>query len=78
MFSRCDDKNNKVFVANVDYQVVFSFVAQDEKRTAITDALGIIKKIEYKVGSKMFHGGQMKKLNPLEIFFCVSMFTLML
>ena len=34
--------------------------------------------MEYKVGSKMFYGGQMKKLNPLEIFFCVSMFTLML
>ena len=34
--------------------------------------------MEYKVGSKMFHGGQMKKLNSLEIFLYVSMFTLML
>ena len=34
--------------------------------------------MEYNVGSKMFHGGQMKKLNSLEIFLYVSMFTLML
>ena len=34
--------------------------------------------MEYKVASKMFHGGQMKKLNSLEIFLYVSMFTLML
>ena len=34
--------------------------------------------MEYKVGSKMFHGGQMKKWNSLEIFLSVSMFTLML
>ena len=48
-----------VVKTNVDYQVVSSFVVQDETRAAITEALRIIKK-KSKVGSKMLHGRQLR------------------
>ena len=43
-----------VVKTNVDYQVVSSFVVQDETRTAITEALRIIKKRNPKWDPKCF------------------------
>ena len=43
-----------VVKTNVDYQVVSSFVVQDERRAAITEALRIIKKKNPKWDPKCF------------------------
>ena len=55
-----------VVKTNVDYQVVSSFVVQDETSAAITEPLKIIKKRNPKVQSKMLHGGQLRWRNQIK------------
>ena len=67
-----------VVKTNVDYQVVSSFVVQDERRAAITEALRIIKKkkIQSGIQNASWWTTAMEKSNQLEISFHVSIFTL--
>ena len=66
-----------VVKTNVDYQVVSSFVVQDETRAAITEALRIIKKeIQSGIQNASWSTTTMKKSNQLEISFHVSIFAL--